>query len=404
MNTQRRKIKLSLAFIIVFGALIVLAIAFKNWVLIGLNPLEVGLESTIKGAYQQYMMYIQGDNPNQNTVIRYSVPFILFFITISSLSIIILFILLIIRRTQKLKQETIDQMRINKVQNLIVDYLYDENPETLKQLELERKSEVIDQLVILYDSIIGNKAELVKKLFLELKLDEFVSNKINSSLWHVKMKYINVAATFDVASVTEKVRKNINSNNWNVRNAAQLALITLDRTHSFDFLHYLEKPLSKWQQISLHHLIVRQSIPIPNFSDFIISQNTSVVIFGLSMIEAFNQKENAQGVIRLLSHQDSEIRHQALHTIKELALKDAAPILIGKFNDENHHIQLDIIEALANFDTKESVAFLSSLLPKNDFEINMAIIKNMSPASLNKELETITITPEIEKMLRQVAY
>jgi len=218
------------------------------------------------------------------------------------------------------------------------------------------------------------------------------------------MKYINVAAALDVVSVTEKVRKNINSSNWNVRNAAQLALITLDRTHSFDFLHYLEKPLSKWQQISLHHLIVRQSIPIPNFSDFIISQNTSVVIFGLSMIEAFNQKENAQGVIRLLSHQDSEIRHQALHTIKELALKDAAPILIGKFNDENHHIQLDIIEALANFDTKESVAFLSSLLPKNDFEINMAIIKNMSPASLNKELETITITPEIEKMLRQVAY
>lgn len=403
MNTRRRKIKLSLAFILFLVVFAFAALLFTNWLLFGNNPAESTFLHAVRGIYQQYMDYLLGDNPAQNRVIQYSVPFILFFMTISLLSIVILFILLIIRRTSKLKQETIDQIQLNKIQNLIIDYLFSENPNVINQLKLEPKGKVIDQLVILYNSNIGNKATLTKKLFYALNLDEFVINKILSWFWDVRVKYMYIAASMDVVSAIDVVKKNINTHNWNVRNAAQLALLTLDKSHSFYFLHKLHRPLSNWQQVNLHHTIVRESIPAPNFGDFILSQNNSVVNFGLSMIEAFNQKEEAERIIRLLHHKDSEIKHKALHTIKALVLKDAAPLLINKYPNENTHIQLDIVEALARFDTDESVAFLGKLFPTNNFETNLAIIKNTPSASIKKVIGNTPITPEIEKMLKFVA-
>jgi len=47
---SKRKIKLSLAFVIIVATLLVLALAFNSWVLTKINPFEGGFESTIKGS------------------------------------------------------------------------------------------------------------------------------------------------------------------------------------------------------------------------------------------------------------------------------------------------------------------------------------------------------------------
>ncbi len=403
MNTRRRKIRLSLAFIITVTIVIIAAILFRNWLLYGYEVSENAFLNTFKETYQLYLSYLQGDSPRQNTIIYYSMPFILFFITISLLSIVILFLLLIVRRAQKLKQAIVLKHQKNKVQNLIIEYLYSEDKSLIDKLKKSKKNLLVDQIITIHKSFIGNKSKAAKKLFYQLKLDVFTSKKISSFLWDEKVKYLHVAAVMNVITVIDKVKKNINSNNSNVRDAAQLALLELDFTHSFDWLHTIRKPISKWQQFNLHHLMVRESIPAPNFSKFILSQNKSVVIFSLCMMEAFAQDNARDKLLRLLTHRNNSIRHQVLHTIKDLGIKDATPILIDCYKKQRTHIKLDIIDVLANINTEESLAFLSSLLPNKKFFINMAILKSLNKTSRSKVLEKVTVTPDIDQILKHIA-
>ncbi len=404
MNSQKKIIKPFLAFVLLMLGLILGAIVFVQWILFGNSYLDFPYLIALKEYYQEYIPFLLDDNPAQNSFIRYVVPLILFFISISVVSIVVLFFLLIIRRFSKLRQEIVDKIHNNRVEKLIIEYLYTQSPFAVTNLKLFSKARVIKPLVVLHENIIGNKASLTNALFYELKLDAFVAKKIDSIFWHVRIKYMLVASSMNIVSVIDKIKRNINDQNSDVRNAAQNALLTLDKSHSFDFLHQVDYPISKWQQISLHRTIVRESIPLPNFGDFLMSKNDTVVIFALIMIESFYQRDNAEKVIALLKHSNEAIRHQALHVVKALDYKEAAPELIAKFSNESTHIQVDIVEALAKFDTPDSVDFLKKLLEKSDFKINWAIIKNMSSSTLKKIVGDNPPSAELEKMIKHLAY
>lgn len=407
MKIQRRRIRLSLVLIIALILLVITAIAFKNW-LGGYYASENNLLELIRGFYIQYINSLQIDNSEQYIIINYSLPYILYCLTVSIISIVFLFIYLVLRRINKINKALYKKNSVGHIQNLIIDYLYNENQQSLDKLKKEKnnnfRKNVVKQLVVLNDNFIGNKSKLIKDLFYKLELDKLTNKKLNSFFWDQRVRYLRVAATMDIVPLLEKVKENINSNNCNVRDAAQLALVKLNKKNPFEFLNEIKRPISTWQQLNFHHLIERESIPVPKFANYLSSNNMSVVIFSLRMIEAFNQNEEQIKIIKLLLHKETEVRHQALHTIKELNIKEATPVLIEKYSLENLHIQLDIIEALAMNDTEESIVFLSSLLPSENFDINWAILKNLNEKSRKQVIETITTTPEINLMLQQLAF
>jgi hypothetical protein len=329
---------------------------------------------------------------------------VLLFIILCFISINILFILIILRRLIKFNKEKKDALKIEHIQKLIIQYLYSDQPaNAILQLRRQQKQIVIDQLLALYVSIIGNKARMVRELFFSLQLDEYVYQKCNNYYWHVRVKYMDIASTMKMERVKNIAKKYMDSSNPLMRTCAIKAYLNLDSEHSFDYLHHFKKYITEWNQINLYNLIVKQSLTVPSFYQFLSSNNPTVVCLALKMIQLHIQTEKRSEILGLLLHKDISVRKEAVRTIKVLSIKEAIPILIANYDTESAPVRLEIIRTLAKLDTPESTSFLIELLKLDDFKLRMEIIKNISLIHRKRILTEFESNKEIVSIVKHVS-
>lgn len=401
-NYTLLRVKASFSFIFVMIILILGAFLFRDWLLsnnyFAHNPTLQSLLAT----YKEFFEYIKGDKPPHNIIIDYAIPFILFFITISFSSIIAVGGFVVIRRAFMHFYVNKRNAQIEGIQNLIIDYLYKPDSVIIETLKNEKKSLVVNEMVHLHNSFIGKKVENTKCIFEALELEKFVAKNINSILWHRKVRYLKVACAMDLVNLLPTAKKDINSSNWNVRNAAQLAALKLDKGYSFDFLAKVHRNISKWQQTQMHHLIIRESIPVEQFSQYLFTENKSVTIFCIRMMEAFNQKEHDEKLIKLLDDEDYDIRREALKAIIKLNVSDAESFITNTYDKQSVSIKILMMQALAKFNTPSAIAFITKKLPSDTFDINMSALKHLKPAARQTVLDKIEWNAQIEAIANHV--
>ncbi len=401
-NYTKLIIKTTASFIIVMVLLIAGAFMFREWIFSQQYLQENAFLKAAGEGYQNMMTYFIGDNPPRNIAINYIFPFVLFFMSVSILSIISLVFLLISRRIYKSIALKRRMKKVDVIQDLILDYLYEPDTITFETLRGEKKKLVIGEMVHLYGFIIGEKAEMLKKLFKDLRLDRYVAKKINSIFWDNKLRYINVATAMDLANLIFIIKKYVNSTNWHVRDAAQLSLLRLDKKYSFDFLNKVHRKISEWQETQMYHLIVKESIPVDDFSKYLLSDNDSVAILALKLMEDFEQRNHSEKIIKLLNHKNYHVKKQALKAIIGLNIKEAERTIINYYPNEKTSIQILSIEALAKFNTPNALAFIKHQLPSNNFDINKAAIKYLSNNAREEVLSQIKWNSDIEQIVKHV--
>ena len=187
-----------------------------------------------------------------------------------------------------------------------------------------------------------------------------------------------------------------------VRNAAEMALINLDDSKSLDFLYTFNRSMSDWHQLNIYHILLRYSIPPPDFSRFLHVRNSTVISFALHMIQLFNQRELSLIFYGFLFHQYQEIRRYAICAIREFGLTDAVPILIKRFKEEDIHLQLEIIKTLAAFETHEALEFLSRLMGKSNMMIRMEVLTHLDSETRTDFVHKIQKYSDINRLMEHV--
>lgn len=402
-NYTLLRVKASISFILVMFILIFGAFLFREWLLTNNYFADNVVLQNANEAYRDFFDYIKGDKPPHNIIIDYTLPFILFFITVSVVSIISVGILIVTRRVYIAIRNKRREKAIDRIQNLIIDYLYNKDTKIVDALRKEKKELVLNEMIHLHNSFIGEKIEHAKEIFMALNLDKYVKGKINSIFWHRQVKYLNAATAMDLEDLLPIAKKYINSSNWNVRNAAQLAALKLDKKYSFDFLGKIHRLISDWQQVQMHHLIIRESIPVEQFSKYLFTENTSVTIFCLRMMEAFGQKDHDEKIIKLLKHKDHNVRREALKAIIKLNIVEAEASITKLYDTEPVSVKILMMKALAIFNTASAIAFITKKLPSNIFDIDMSALKNLKPAARIQVLDKIEWNAQIEAISNHVS-
>jgi len=391
-------------YIILLSCVLTIVLFFRNSLEIVLNPHTSPLIKNIKLNLNEFLHAVKQDNTPNQVFLRYFIALILLFIIICFISINVLFILLILRRLIKFDKEKKDALKVEYIQKLIIQYLYSDKPaDVIVQLHRQQKRIVIDQLLVLYVSIIGNKARIVRQLFFQLKLDEYTYLKCNNYYWHVRVKYMDIASIMNISSVKNIAQRYMYSPNTLMRSCAIKAYLNLDSEHSFNYLHSFKKYITEWNQINLYNLIVKQSLPVPSFYQFLSSDNPTVVCFALKMIQLHIQTDRRRDVLQLLSHKNEAVRKETVITIKVLYIKEAVPILIANYETESELVRFEIIRTLAKLDTKESTTFLINLLKAEDFKLRMEIIKNISLTHRKRILTEFESNKEVVAIVKHVS-
>jgi len=303
----------------------------------------------------------------------------------SIITLITLLIIILMHRSRLVHDQKLKEYLLEKYQELLMDYLFDEEKQEAAIAELDRiasnpmnRQVLINQMIDLSVNLKGEIREKVQKLYIRLGLKKHSMRNAYSRKWHNNVKGFRELAFMNIRDANEKIIESLNSSNEILRMEAQIAMVRLADKDHYEFLDLLEKPLSLWEQVTLHELQIQHNLKVPAFKKWFSSENESVVIFALEMVAWYNQRGVGKEIIGLFEHKSENVRNTAYRVCGEIELKMAFPGMIRKYPGETFKNRLVILESFAMVPQEKYLKFLKSVLDtEEDVQLQIAATKAM---------------------------
>lgn len=270
-----------------------------------------------------------------------------------------------------------------KYESDLIEYLYaHEGPElSLQQQQIitylkkcaknRLKKRIITRTLLkLRNEISGETADAIQKLYYNLNFVAEAEAKLNSKKWNVIANGISELANFDIKEVHDKIIVHINHPKKEVRREIQFYLVKLFSFDGLTFLNVLQTQLSEWDQIQLLEILQRRnSLNLPDLTNWLQSPNDSVISFTLKLVKIFNQYETKEQVLQLFNHPNIAIRIEAIELVSPLGFFEAIALLQKDTKERSTEELIAILRMGEKMFTKEDIVFVSQFLTHTIYEI-----------------------------------
>ncbi|MCA1756631.1 MAG: HEAT repeat domain-containing protein [Bacteroidales bacterium] len=315
-----------------------------------------------------------GDNPWLSSVNYFGrsvalVNLLIIVIAGSIITMMSLLVFILLNRRRMERRAKLYQYLLEAYQGLIIEYLYGEaDAGRFREIASSRyrRQVLIDQMKDVAVNLKGESWLRLRELYLELGLDADSIRKAHSRPWHIKVKGFRELAFMNIPDANDVIFSALNSGNEVLRMEAQIALVRLSDYDPFEFLNHMKQPLSLWEQISLHELIVQHSLEVPLFSKWFTSENYTVVMFALRMIREFRQYETEEDVKKIMSHDSPEVRGLAIEVAGDLNMESARKVMKRMYKHEEYNNSLEILKSMGKMPHVSMLSFLKLVLDKED--------------------------------------
>ncbi len=339
-----------------------------------IEPVTATAESKPEKRNVHNMFFLKGDSPwlNRYNYFGKSVALVnalIFTIIGSFISMIILLVVILLNRNRMEKEARLRQYLLEQYQSLIIDYLFgNTGPDEFRKIASDnyRRQVLIDQIIDVSVNLKGDTEEKLRKLYMELNLDEDSLARARSHKWHKKIKGFRELAFMGIREGNEEMYSVLNSRNEILRMEAQISLVRLSDENHFEFLSQLRRPFSLWEQITLHDLIIQHEIPVPDFQKWLSSPNPTVVMFALRMIREFKQKEAEQEVRKVLLHRDQRVSQLAVEVAGDLDMRSTLDTMKRMYKFQEYNSCLEIVKSMGKMPEQAMLGFLKLVLDKED--------------------------------------
>ncbi len=303
----------------------------------------------------------------------------------SIITLITLLVIILLNRRRIHREETLNEYLLERYQLLLMNYLFDEEHQELAYLELNEVADnrisrqvLIDQMIDLSVNLKGEIKEEIQKLYLRLGLKRDSLEKAYSRKWHENVKGFRELAFMNIREANEQIIKCVNSSNEILRMEAQITMVRLSDGNPYEFLNYLKKPLSLWEQVTLHELQIQHNLEVPDFKQWFYSDNISVVMFSLEMVAWYKQRGVGKEILGLFEHENEQVRHTSYKVCGEIGLKMALPAMIKRYPEETFKNKLEILHTFAKVPEEKYLKFLKSVLDiEEDVQLQIEATKAM---------------------------
>ena len=101
---------------------------------------------------------------------------------------------------------------------------------------------------------------------------------------------------------------------------------------------------------------------MPQFVNWLQSDNKSVIVFGLWLARMFNQYSAGNDIVKLITHQDNTISQVAAEVAAALYLPQAVPQLLHKLeNTDDYNLKSTLIQALGKIGSYKELKVLKNI-------------------------------------------
>ena len=287
----------------------------------------------------------------------------------SIITLITLLIIILLNRQRMEREQKKKEYLMEEYQQLLMDYLFEDEKREQAFTDIEKVANdvfnrqiLIDQMIDLSVNLKGEIKEKIKELYLRLGLKSDSLKKARSRKWHKNVKGFRELAFMNIRDANDLIVESLNSNNEILRMEAQIALVRLSEDNPYEFLHLLEKPLSVWEQITLHEMLIQHNLKVPAFKQWFKSENISILIYALEMVSWFKQHSVGKEVMSLFEHEDERVRFTAFRVCGDIQLKTSLPAMKMIYEGEILNNKLEILRGFSRMPDEKNLSFLKSVL------------------------------------------
>lgn len=317
---------------------------------------------------------------------------------------LILVIVLYIHRTLSVVREKKKSDLQFRYQYLLYDALVETQAENAPNSFLNVASELFQQekkqnkyldpqiltdiILNLKKSLSGSAQNQLLSLAYALELPKYSLKKLRERNISVRTQGLHEISAMQVnrPEVKEEIRCLYQSDASHMAQEVILALAKLESSPDLAFLSSLNTPLCELLQIRLHHHL--RSIGrhrLPNFSQWLTSENESIVLFALRMIAEFQQYSAAPSVLHKLSNSSLSVITEAINTVNRLQLTEAMPTLMNLAKHKDTDIQLASLQAISKLGSHQQTTSLDDLRQHPNYWIRRATSKAVAQIQSNAE-------------------
>ena len=336
------------------------------------------------------------------------VVIVLFFI----INILIMFVLLNNTIKRKSYKERFEIIYSKMYEEVLLSYMFGSIDWETVKLKLKRHNKranrkiLISVLMNFKSNFKGELEHFIPEIYTKLGLHIDSMKQAGSYYNYKKVRGIIELILLYPEGAKEIVKKLINDPNDYVRAEAQTAYIRLNPDTPFSFFYNLEKPFTRWTQLSAFNLIRLHSLPVPSFGQFLNSKHYNIKNFSLRMITFFQQLESAPEVVKMIENEREQTRYLAYRAINDLRLYDSHELIKNKYEKETLRNKLEIIKALKNIGIKEDFDFLEEVMKMENMSMKTEACRSMYYMSAESREKLMQISestvPEIELLILHV--
>ena len=204
-----------------------------------------------------------------------------------------------------------------------------------------------------------------------------------------------------ITQAYDAIKEHINSKNGIIRKQAQLATVQLKEEGIRYFLDSARYPISQWQQVKILEILTsKPRLKIPRFRDWLISENQDVVLFALSLIRVFRQRDANTALLMFLNHKAQRIQISAMECIADFQYQEARQPLKDCFKTASTDLKIHILNTLQAIGdvseipwVEEQITGDTSFLVRSKARLVVAALQpipGLSHAGIQGELELWT--------------
>ncbi|MVZ64641.1 hypothetical protein GQF61_02160 [Sphingobacterium sp. DK4209] len=205
----------------------------------------------------------------------------------------------------------------------------------------------------------GIAADVLQQVFYTYKLDQEAYTLLRSRRPYLIARGIQVLKIMKVAAALPEIKTKIKDKHIRIRQEAQYAIVYFEGFDGLAFLDQIKTVLSDWQQLRILTFInILPKDANPRLITWLNSENPSVVVFALRLIQKFKVLELHKKLIPLLSHADNAVSLESIRTMFVLDVYDTADCLVAQYPSLGMPQQWEIIKGLGYTRAKDQIDFL----------------------------------------------
>lgn len=229
---------------------------------------------------------------------------------------------------------------------------------------------VEQELVRYHAQFTGKTAEVLRQLYITLRLDKLAYKRLKSSHWEVQVMCIKCLAQLNIREAAPKFLAFTDDEIGNLRMEAQAAFLKLSNEQPFRFLDRAKEHILDWHQLVLIDVITKsKSIQIPSFSQWLHSENYTVVLLCLKLIRYYQQFDALPALSKLLYHPNAKVRLLAIDLLGQFEAHSSEQELVTYYPSANANEKEAIIQALGRIASGKQLNFLVEQTKDNPYPL-----------------------------------